>query len=255
MVMVHNIRKPKRPSRAGLTIVWRRIETLRPDAENFRVHSPKQVRQLACSISNFGFNVPILVNPSMRVLAGHARLLAARELGWREVPTILLGHLNETETQAFMLADNCLAEAATWRGGLPLEKIRELSAADPELTEGIGFEPDRVDRPLAAGPNAERRRRNPSGVAGSPAQPSICRVGDQWLLDRHRVVCSNLSAVHGMLAAEAGMIVVVTTSPASADAVIRRWQAATGCAARHEVTGCCFQETATASDPGKPLAD
>jgi hypothetical protein len=198
----------------------------------------------------------------MQVLAGHARLLAARELGWREVPTILLDHLNETEALAFMIADNCLAEVGTWKDGPRLEKLRELSLADPELAGGIGFEPDRVDgltrigRPFAAGPSAERKRhRRPSRLAYSAALPSTARLGDRWLLDRHLVVCGNLTAVSDMLATEDDTVVVVTTSPASADTVIRRWQAATGRAARHAVTGRCFGGTATEPNPAEPPAN
>ncbi|HKM70239.1 MAG TPA: ParB/Srx family N-terminal domain-containing protein, partial [Stellaceae bacterium] len=85
--MAHTIRKPKTTSGPRLAVVWRQIEVLRPDPANPRSHSPKQVRQLARSIGAFGFNVPILVDRTLRVVAGHGRLLAARELGWREVPT------------------------------------------------------------------------------------------------------------------------------------------------------------------------
>ena len=82
--------KPKPASGPPLAVVWRRIETLRPDPANPRSHSTKQIRQLTRSIGAFGFNVPILVDRTLRIIAGHGRLLAAQELGWREVPTILL---------------------------------------------------------------------------------------------------------------------------------------------------------------------
>jgi ParB-like chromosome segregation protein Spo0J len=96
--------------RSELAVVWRPIAALKPDRENPRSHSPKQVRQLAASIETFGFNVPILVDRELRVIAGHGRLSACRVLGWAEVPTIVLGHLSETQLRAFMIADNRLAE-------------------------------------------------------------------------------------------------------------------------------------------------
>src|SRR5437899_12184559 len=106
--MAHHIRKPKASSGPPLTVVWRRIEVLRPHSANPRSHSPKQVSELARSIKTFGFNVPILVDPTLRIIAGHGRLLAAQELGWREVPTILLAHHSEAEAPSFMNPDNRL---------------------------------------------------------------------------------------------------------------------------------------------------
>src|SRR5713101_8753259 len=95
--------RPAPKSGPDLAVVWRRIEELRPDPANPRSHSPKQIRQLARSIGAFGFNVPILINRMLGIVAGHGRLLAARELGWQEVPTILLDHLSQTQARAFMI--------------------------------------------------------------------------------------------------------------------------------------------------------
>src|SRR6516162_9944220 len=75
--MVHSIRKRASPSGPPLAVVWRRIEVLRPDPANPRSHSAKQIRQLVRSIGAFGFNVPILVDRTLRIVAGHGRLLAA----------------------------------------------------------------------------------------------------------------------------------------------------------------------------------
>jgi ParB-like chromosome segregation protein Spo0J len=104
--MTHHIRKPKGGRAQPLTVVWRRIEVLRPDPASLRSHSPRQVHLLALSIEAFGFNVPILVDPTLRIIAGHGRLLAAEELGLREVPTIVLDHLSAAKARAFMIADN-----------------------------------------------------------------------------------------------------------------------------------------------------
>ncbi len=62
-------------------IVYRRISELHPDERNPRLHSRKQIRQIARSIEAFGFNVPVLVDRNCKVIAGHGRLLACRELG------------------------------------------------------------------------------------------------------------------------------------------------------------------------------
>src|SRR6266446_2962111 len=116
--MVHQLRKPKAAPSPPLTVVWRRIEVLRPHSANPRSHSPKQVSELARSIKTFGFNVPILVDPTLRIIAGHGRLLAAQELGLREVPTILLDHLSPAKARAFTIADNRLG--ARRRGRRPV---------------------------------------------------------------------------------------------------------------------------------------
>jgi len=93
-------RRIKPPSRLGagentsmpscdLRVVYRRIEALKPDPANPRLHSKKQIRQIADSIETFGFNVPVLVDAELKVICGHCRLLACHELGWTEVPTCM----------------------------------------------------------------------------------------------------------------------------------------------------------------------
>src|SRR5260370_37795998 len=71
-----------------LEIRYRRIDDLKPDPRNPRQHTRKQIRQLARSIETFGFTVPALVDREDNVLAGHGRIMACRELGWSEIPTI-----------------------------------------------------------------------------------------------------------------------------------------------------------------------
>jgi hypothetical protein len=171
--MAHHLRKSKAGLGPPLTIVWRRIEVLRSDPASPRSHSPKRVRQLARSISAFGFNVPILVDATLRIIAGHGRLLAARELGWREVPTILLAHLSEAKARAFMIADNRLAEGAVWNNALVLEQLRELSLAEPDGTvEATGFELGTIDVTLTTGRRgAHKRVRRSVCTAARPGSP------------------------------------------------------------------------------------
>ena len=175
--MAHHIRKPKAGSGALLTVVWRRIEVLRPHSANPRSHSPNQVRELARSITTFGFNVPILVDATLRIIAGHGRLLAAQELGWREVPTILLAHLSEAKARAFTIADNRLGDGAAWNSGLLRQQLAELSLAEPDLAiETTGFEPEGIDLQLAAGPRGTRKRRRLPNGAAAPPRPPVAPV-------------------------------------------------------------------------------
>jgi ParB-like chromosome segregation protein Spo0J len=252
--MAHNIRKRAADTGAPLAVVWRRIEALRPDPANPRSHGPKQIRQLARSIAAFGFNVPILVDRTLRILAGHGRLLAAQDLGWREVPTILLDHMSEPEARAFMIADNRLAESAAWNNALLTQQLGEISLDAPDFAiETTGFELSEIE--LLTGGGALGRHKRSRRPTPRPAPPSIARAGEWWLLGKHRVGCGNLAdAVDAMLAREQDVVVVLAANPGSVDAIIRRWQALTGGSARQMASGRGFDEPAAgaieASDGG-----
>src|SRR5260370_3966104 len=90
------------------------IDKLIPYARNPRTHSDAQIPQIAASIKAFGFNNPILVDSNYGIIAGHGRLLAARQLGLEEVPVNVLDHLSETQKPAYIIADNQLALNARW---------------------------------------------------------------------------------------------------------------------------------------------
>jgi hypothetical protein len=239
-------KKPITASGPALAVVWRRVETLRPDPANPRVHSPKQVRQLARSIDAFGFNVPILVDHGLRVVAGHGRLLAARQLGLTQVPTILLDHLSEARTRAFMIADNRLAEKASWNDRLVVEQLKEVSLAEPDFAiDATGFELREIALETFSAAPPRKRRPRTKVVPARQLQPpvAVARDGDWWLLGRHRVGCGNLAdAVADMLSAEEGPVLVLAADPAAADAVIRGWQAKTGGTAQHATSGRDFAE-------------
>ena len=91
-----------------------KIDDLIPYANNARVHSPEQVTQIASSIKEFGFNVPVLIDKSMGIIAGHGRVEAAKKLKMTEVPCLRLEHLTETQKKAYILADNRIALNSTW---------------------------------------------------------------------------------------------------------------------------------------------
>src|SRR6202140_2138815 len=114
---MNNLRASRRVAArlaSGMSIVYRAIDQLKPDPANPRRHSKKQIRQIANSIKAFGFNVPVLVDADLNVIAGHGRLAAARELGMTEVPTLCLDHLSPAQARAFMIADKRLNQIAIW---------------------------------------------------------------------------------------------------------------------------------------------
>src|SRR5699024_8782512 len=96
----------------------KKIDDLIPYANNARTHSPEQIARIAASISEFGFINPVIVDGDNGIIAGHGRVMAARELGRNEVPTMLVDHLSEAQKRAYILADNRLAEDAGWDDNL-----------------------------------------------------------------------------------------------------------------------------------------
>src|SRR5579871_6148151 len=130
----------------SLAIEYQPIASLRPDPKNPRLHSEKQVQQIAHSIEAFGFNVPVLINAKSQVIAGHGRLQACQLLGIAEVPTIRLEHLTEAQARAFLIADNRLTENAAWDDRLLAEQLKELSDLDLDFSlETTGFEMGEID--------------------------------------------------------------------------------------------------------------
>lgn len=90
-------------------IELRPLASLKPYANNARRHSRKQIRQIAESIRRFGFTNPVLIRDDGGIIAGHGRVMAAKELGLETVPTLKLSHLTPEEVRAYVIADNKLA--------------------------------------------------------------------------------------------------------------------------------------------------
>jgi DNA modification methylase len=161
------------------------IEKLIPYARNPRTHSDAQIAQIAASIAEFGFNNPILVDTKAGIIAGHGRLLAARKLGLRQVPVIVLDHLTETQKRAYILADNRLALNAGWDEDLLRVELAALQEEDFSL-ELIGFEDDELARLLAA-QDASEGLTDEDAVPDLPGSP-VSAVGDLWILGSHKLL-------------------------------------------------------------------
>ncbi|TMJ46025.1 MAG: DNA methylase N-4, partial [Alphaproteobacteria bacterium] len=176
-----------------LKVIDRSIEELKPDPANPRLHSKKQIRQIANSIEAFGFNVPILIDRDDKVIAGHGRLLACRELGWSEVPTLRLDHLTPAQARAYMIADNRLTEIATWDDRLLAQQLQQLSVLGLDFSlEVTGFEVAEIDLRIASLDDMPTPDNDPAdAVPEVSAGPPVSKIGDLWLLRRHRVLCGN----------------------------------------------------------------
>ena len=108
------------------TIVQQRTDVLLPYARNSRTHSDAQVAQIAASIREFGFTNPVLVDGDNGIVAGHGRVMAAKQLGLAEVPTISVGWLTEGQRRAYVIADNQLALTAGWDEAVLAQEVAWL---------------------------------------------------------------------------------------------------------------------------------
>jgi len=167
-----------------------RLESVHPDLRNPRVHSSKQVKQIARSIQSFGFNVPILIDKDSKILCGHGRYLAAKQLGMPEVPVIRLDHLTPEQAKAFAIADNRLTENSTWDETLLGEVFAELSALELNFSlEDTGFTMGEIDlkiEGLSIAPEAD-----PVDAFDEPVGPVVTCVGDVWQIGKHRILCGD----------------------------------------------------------------
>lgn len=164
------------------------IEQVIPDPRNARTHSDAQVAAVAASIREFGWTNPILVRPNGVVIAGHARLLAARKLGLAEVPVIELSGLSEAQCRALAIADNQLALNAGWDEDLLRAELAALQEQDFDL-DVMGFDEQELAR-LLAELGAAGGLTDPDAVPTTP-QAAVTAPGDLWLMGEHRLSCGD----------------------------------------------------------------
>jgi DNA modification methylase len=171
------------------------IDRVLPYAANARTHPDEQVAQIAASIAEFGFNVPVLLDDAGVLIAGHGRVLAAKRLGLDAVPAIRLGHLTEAQARAYRIADNQIALNSGWDETLLAEELRALHADDMDLSL-LGFDQETLDRPLDDTSFEENEAAAESADQPAPEPPvvPVTRPGNLWLLGRHRLLCGDATS-------------------------------------------------------------
>jgi ParB-like chromosome segregation protein Spo0J len=176
-----------------LSLVYRALRELKPDPANPRLYSKKQIRQIGESIKAFGFVVPVLTDRDGKIIAGHGRVLAARELGWSEVPALCLDHLDAAQARAFMIADNRLTEIAGWDDRLLAEQLKELSLLGLDFSLDVtGFEIGEIDLRIAALEDLPAPADDPADIIPKiPEGAPVSKIGDLWVLGPHRMLCGN----------------------------------------------------------------
>jgi len=165
------------------------IDQLISYIRNSRTHTDAQVALVAASIREFGWTNPILIRPDLVVIAGHARLLAARKLGLTEVPVIELSGLSEVQCRALAIADNQLAiTGAGWDEESLRIELAALQEEDFDLNL-VGFDTHELDELLLG----DALEDGEDVVLEPPANP-ITIPGDVWLCGPHRVLCGDATS-------------------------------------------------------------
>lgn len=161
------------------------IGSLLPYARNSRTHSPEQIGKVADSIRRFGFTNPVLIRGD-GIVAGHGRVMAARQLGMEAVPVIRLDHLTEDEARAYVIADNKLAELAGWDDEILGDELRYLQGAGFDM-DLLGFVDDEIDDLL----HVPTEGKTDPDMVPPPKPPPITQPGDLWVLGKHRMMCGD----------------------------------------------------------------
>lgn len=162
------------------------IAKLVPYQNNARTHSPAQIQKLRSSLREFGFVNPVIIDRDYNVIAGHGRIVAAREEGITEVPCVFVDHLTEAQKKAYILADNRMAMDAGWD--------EELLRVELEALEGMGFDLGMTgfdEKELAELFPNEEAKEDDFDVEAELQRPTFTKSGDVWTLGRHRLVCGD----------------------------------------------------------------
>ena len=167
------------------------LDRLVPYARNSRTHSDEQVAQIAASINEWGWTIPVLVDEAGMLIAGHGRIMAARKLGLKEVPAMTATGWTEAQKKAYVIADNKLALNAGW--DLDALKVELADLGELGFDVGLtGFGDDELADLLA---EETEGLTDPDDVPEPPADP-VSVEGDVWILGNHRIICGSSTDAH-----------------------------------------------------------
>lgn len=170
----------KQPRARDLSIRYRATTSIRGYDKNAREHSKAQQKKLKESILSFGWTAPLIIDEDGMILAGHCRYAVALELGLAEVPVVVIPDLSEREKKGYILADNRIAEQATWNKSLLRDEFKDLLELDFDL-QLTGFDTLEADRILGF----DDPEPSDDIVHLPDGTPPVSRVGDLWNSGAH----------------------------------------------------------------------
>ena len=164
------------------------LDKLVPYVNNARTHSPEQINKLRASLREFGFINPVIIDKDYGIIAGHGRVIAAREEGIEKIPCVFADHLTESQKKAYILADNRMALDAGWDEELLRVEIEALQAEafDVSLT---GFDEKEITD-LFKDTQSEAKD-DDYDLTAALEKAAFVKKGDVWVVGRHRLVCGD----------------------------------------------------------------
>jgi DNA modification methylase len=167
-------------------------EKLIPYVNNARTHSQEQVNKLRGSLREFGFINPVIIDADYNVIAGHGRLMAAKEEGIGEVPCVLVDYLTEAQKKAYILADNRYAQDAGWDEEMLRLEIESLEGMDFDVSL-TGFDEQEIADLFAEGKSTGAED-DDFDLSEALEQAAFVERGDVWQVGRHRLMCGDATS-------------------------------------------------------------
>lgn len=167
------------------------VDKLVPYVNNARTHSAEQILKLRSSLREFGFVNPIIIDREFNVIAGHGRLMAAKEEGLTEVPCVFADYLTDTQKKAYILADNRMAMDAGWDEELLKIEMEELQNLGYDL-EFTGFN----EKELADlfGVDDKEVKEDEFDLTAALEKASFVERGDVWFVGKHKLMCGDATS-------------------------------------------------------------
>lgn len=174
------------------------LSKLVPYVNNARTHSPEQLTKLRSSLREFGFINPVIIDRDFNVIAGHGRIMAAKEEGITEVPCVFVDYLTEAQKKAYILADNRMALDAGWDEELLRIEIESLQGADFDVSL-TGFGEDEI-ADLFAADGEKDVKDDDFDLSAALEKAAFVERGDIWTVGRHRLMCGDATSAEDVAA-------------------------------------------------------
>ena len=171
-------------------IEYRSPAALTAYTNNPHKHPEKQLVKLMASIGEFGFALPVLVDTDGVLIAGHARIEAAKRIGLTEVPVLVAEQWSKAQVRAYRLVDNRLGELSEWdQEALSIELLAIIELEETPI-EILGWETAEIDI-IIEGTGAAAPPADPADEIHAPATVVVSAPGNLWQLGRHRLLCGS----------------------------------------------------------------
>ena len=173
-------------------------DKLIPYVNNARTHSPEQIKKLRSSLREFGFVNPVIIDREYNVIAGHGRLMAAKEEGITEVPCVYVDHLTDAQKKAYILADNRMALDAGWDEELLSVEMQELQELGFDLSM-TGFDEKELTDLLGVDAGSEAKE-DDFDLSAALEKAAFVQRGDIWTVGRHKLMCGDATSAEDVSA-------------------------------------------------------